>query len=133
MKATLLVLFALVTIGFAAQQGTSGADLVLVNGRIYTVDPARPWAEAVAVRGDRIVAVGTTAEVKALAGSQARTIDLNGAFVSPGFNDAHVHIDSTGALIDRMNLRDRHEPQANDAAVRGAESRIPAGSWSPRG
>ena len=133
MKATLLVLFALVTIGFAAQQGTSGADLVLVNGRIYTVDPARPWAEAVAVRGDRIVAVGTTAEVKALAGSQARTIDLNGAFVSPGFNDAHVHIDSTGALLVGVNLLDVHEPKAFVDAVRGAASRLPAGSWITRG
>lgn len=57
---------------------------------MFTADPARPWAEAVAVRGDRIIAVGTTAEVRALAGPATATRDLAGRVVLPGFNDAHV-------------------------------------------
>ena len=114
-------------------QGAGGADLLLLNGRIYTVDPARPWAEAVAIRGDRIVSVGTSAEIKTLAGPQTRTIDLRGAFASPGFNDAHVHIDSTGALLVGVNLLEVHEATAFAEAVKGAASRLPRDSWITRG
>jgi len=96
MKALLLSLIVVAGVGVAAWQGSAGVDLVVVNGRIYTVDAAQPWVEAVAIRGSRIVAVGTTTEIGQLAGPQTRTIDLRGAFASPGFNDAHVHIDSTG-------------------------------------
>jgi hypothetical protein len=117
----------------AAQSGDAGADLLLVNGRVYTVDPARPWAEAVAVTGSRISAVGTTAEVKARARAATRTIDLGGAFVSPGFNDAHVHIDSTGALLVGVNLLDVHEPGAFTTRIREAAARLPKGSWITRG
>jgi predicted amidohydrolase YtcJ len=87
----------------------------------------------VAIRGDRIVAVGTTAEITRLSGENARTIDLKGAFVSPGFNDAHVHIDSTGSLLVGVNLLEVHEAKAFTEAVRGAASRLPVGSWITRG
>lgn len=63
---------------------------MLLNGRVFTANPAQPWAEAVAIRGDRVVAVGTTAEVSALASSETSTRDLGGRVVVPGFNDAHV-------------------------------------------
>ena len=109
------------------------ADLVLLNGRVYTVDAAQPWAEAVAVSGDRIVAVGTTAEIRRLRGEGTRTIELGGAFVSPGFNDAHVHIDGTGALLVGVNLLDVHEPAAFTERVAGAAARLPKGSWITRG
>ena len=109
------------------------ADLVLLNGRVYTVDAARPWAEAVAIAGDRITAVGSSAEIKARAGARTRAIDLRGAFVSPGFNDAHVHIDSTGGLLVGVNLLEVHEPKAFTDAIRGATTRLPKGSWITRG
>lgn len=80
------------------------ADLVLVNGRVYTADQGRPWAEAIAVHGDRLVHVGTSVDVEALVGPATRRIDLGGAFVVPGFNDAHVHVDQTGALLTGVNL-----------------------------
>ena len=108
-------------------------DLLLVNGRIYTVDPARPWAEAVAIAGDRIAAVGTSAEVRRLAGPQARVIDLRGAFVSPGFDDAHVHIDSTGALLTGANLLDVHDQARFVERMEAAAERLPKGSWITRG
>jgi predicted amidohydrolase YtcJ len=120
-------------IGVFAQQESSRADLVLVNGRIYTVDAARPWAEAVAVTGSRITAVGNTADIQKLAGANTRTIDLRGAFVAPGFNDAHVHIDSTGALLVGVNLLDVHEPKLFTTRIREAAGRLPAGSWITRG
>ena len=111
-----------------SQAALPGApDLLLVSGRVYTLDAAKPWAEAIAIRGDRIVAVGTNAEIRQAAGPRTRVIDLKGAFVTPGFNDAHVHVESTGALLTGVNLLDVHEPkafgeriaQAHDAAAGG--------------
>lgn len=111
----------------------SVADLILVNGQIYTLDADRPWAEAIAFEGDRILAVGSTAEVRRTAGSETREIDLAGAFVSPGFNDSHVHIDSTGRLLTGVNLLDVHEPTAFTERIQGAAERLPEGSWITRG
>ena len=66
-----------------AAQSTLPPDLVLVNGRVYTLDPGRPWAEALAIAGDRIAAVGTTAEIRALAGPGNARHRPEGAFVCP--------------------------------------------------
>ncbi|MBI1951737.1 MAG: amidohydrolase [Acidobacteria bacterium] len=67
------------------------ADLILVGGRVFTVEAERPWAEAVAVRGDRIVKVGTEAEVRALLGPNTREYDVTGSVILPGINDSHTH------------------------------------------
>lgn len=129
-RVLLLVLAGAATI---AAQTPPPADLVLVNGRIYTVDAQRPWAEAVAVSSGRITAVGTSGAIAALAGPKTRTIDLKGAFVTPGFNDAHVHIDSTGSLLVGVNLLEVHDAKGFAEAVRGAAARLPRGSWITRG
>ena len=75
------------------QEATSvvPADLVLINGGIYTVDADRSWAQAVAIRDGVIVAVGDNSEIDAMTGPQTRTIDLAGKMALPGFHDAHVH------------------------------------------
>jgi predicted amidohydrolase YtcJ len=117
----------------AATAGAQTADLVLVNGRVYTLDATRPWAEGVAIAGDRILAVGTSAEVRKLAGPRTRTIDLAGAFVSPGFNDAHVHMDATGALLAGVNLLDVHTEERLRERIAGAAGRLPKASWIVRG
>lgn len=67
------------------------ADRIFVNGRVWTGDPARPRATALAVEGDVLAAVGSDAEVRRLAGLRTEVVDLKGRFVAPGFNDAHVH------------------------------------------
>jgi predicted amidohydrolase YtcJ len=108
-------------------------DLILINGRVYTLDAGRPWAEGLAIAGDRIAAVGTTAEIRKLAGPRTRIVDLRGAFASPGFNDAHVHMDATGALLVGVNLLDVHSEVPFVERVRGAVSRLPKGSWILRG
>ena len=77
------------------------ADIVLHNGKIFTVDAGRPWAQAVAIRGSRIVAVGNNGPVLALAGPGTRSIDLGGRVVVPGFNDAHAHL---GVGFPRLTL-----------------------------
>lgn len=109
------------------------ADLILTHGRIYTLDAQKPWAQALAIRGDRILAVGGDREMGALAGPRTRVLDLRGKFALPGFNDAHVHIEATGALLVGANLRDVHEPKAFVERVRAAAARLPRGSWITRG
>jgi predicted amidohydrolase YtcJ len=121
------------SIGALAGAAAPPIDLLLVNGRVYTLDPAQPWAEAVAISGDRIAAVGTSASLRARAGADTRVIDLSGAFVLPGFNDAHVHVDATGALLTGVNLLDVHEPTAFAARIGEAARRLPKGSWITRG
>jgi hypothetical protein len=109
------------------------ADLVLLNGNVYTLDDARPKAQAIAVDGEWIVAVGPNREVRRHVGPGTRIIDLDGAHVFPGFNDAHVHVQSTGALLTGVNLLDVHEPALFLERITGATARLPAGSWITRG
>ena len=130
MKKTLA---AFLLLGAVACSGPGAADLVLVNGRVYTLDEQQPWAEAVAIQGERIIAVGSNGEIRHMAGSNTRKIELDGAFVLPGFNDAHVHIDATGALLTGANLLDVHEADKFTERIAAAASRIPEGSWITRG
>ena len=112
--------------GAAAQER---ADLVLVNGRVFTADPLQPWAQAVAIRGDRIVAVGTSEQVSALAGGAARVVDVGGRTVIPGFNDAHWHAGpGTAATYLRFGSRDPSIAEVGDS-IAAAAARAPAGSW----
>ncbi len=73
-----------------------GADIVLTNGRIYTVDPSRSWAEAVAVTDGRISYVGTSAGAEAETGSATTVVDLDGRMLMPAFQDSHIHPTSGG-------------------------------------
>jgi predicted amidohydrolase YtcJ len=87
------LLLAAVIAGFplmAAAQ-TTAPDLIVHHGKVFTADPAHRWAEAVAIRGNRIVAVGTNTEIAALAGDATKRVDAGGRVVVPGFNDAHTH------------------------------------------
>lgn len=109
------------------------ADLVLVDADIWTVDPDRPRAEALAIADDRILAVGSEGEVRAFVGESTRIVDLDGAFVAPGFNDGHVHVDSTGRLIVGVNLLDVHTEAPLVERVAASTQRLPEGSWILRG
>ena len=68
-----------------------GADLIVINGNIITVDPSKPRAEAFAVENGHISAVGTNAEIRRLATASTQVLDLKGKTVTPGFNDVHLH------------------------------------------
>ena len=89
----------------AAPSATAAKVTLYRNGRIYTNDPTAPWAEAMLVRGDEILAVGDDDEVTALADKGAQVVDLEKHFVMPGFNDAHVHLGGAGEdwLAVRLN------------------------------
>jgi predicted amidohydrolase YtcJ len=81
------------------------ADLVLINGKICTLDSSHPWASALAARGETIVAVADSeAEIKRWIGPKTRVLDLTGKFAMPGFNDAHVHLASAGQAKLEVNL-----------------------------
>jgi hypothetical protein len=117
----------------AAQQADQGSTRVLVNGRIWTADAASPWAEAVAIRDGRILAVGSEAEVLAAAGPEAERQDLGGEFVVPGFIDAHTHFNRAGSLLLGANLLDVADASSFHRRIAEADGRLPAGSWMLRG
>jgi predicted amidohydrolase YtcJ len=105
------------------------ADLILFNGRIVTVDKAFDVAQAVAVKGGRISAVGTDREVMAQLGPDTKTVDLHGREVIPGLNDSHYH--QTGAAIDatRVQLIGARSVQDVMDAIAQRVAQTPAGDW----
>ena len=88
------------------QAGDDAADIVLQNGRIYTVDRDNPWAEALAIRGGRLVAVGAAEKAQQFAGENTHVIDLGGRFVMPGLYDMHTHPDLAlaGKYDDQLTI-----------------------------
>jgi hypothetical protein len=109
--------------------GQVNADLVLRNGKLWTVNDQQPEAEAVAVRGNRIIAVGATKDIHKLIGPQTRVIDLQGRRVVPGFNDAHVHFFNGGAGLASVQLRDAKSPQEFANRIAAFAAKIPPGRW----
>src|SRR2546422_7847161 len=81
------------------------SDLALVKGTIFTGNPALRRAQAVAIKGNRIVAVGSDEGILPLVSKSTRVIDLGGRFVVPGFNDAHIHLVGGGFALSRIDLR----------------------------
>jgi len=106
----------------AACGGSRGsADLILLNGDVYTMEAEHPWATAVVVTGNAITAVlDDDSEADAYRGPGTRVVDLQGKFVVPGFIDGHVHFNNAGALINDANLM----TVSDDAGLRGEMERI---------
>ena len=92
-------------------------DTVLINGGIYTVDADRSWAQAVAIRNGKIVAVGENAEIEAMIGPDTQTVDLNGRMALPGFHDSHVHPTMGGYALLGCNLESESSVEAIIAKV----------------
>jgi len=86
-------------------------DLIIVNALVHTMDPRQPFAQAVAIHGNRIVAVGTSKEIRKMVGSLTRVVDAQKRVVLPGFNDSHVHFLSGGFQLSSVDLRDASTPQ----------------------
>jgi len=107
----------------------SPADTLLINGHIVTMDAARPRAEALAIRGDRISAVGSTADLQAVLGSATRVIDLGGQTVIPGLVDGHLHFANLGAATQRLDLGEARSEAEAAELVRRRAARTPAGEW----
>ncbi|HEU4386350.1 MAG TPA: amidohydrolase [Blastocatellia bacterium] len=101
-KAALFLTIVLLGSGFAQQRRY--ADVIFVNGNIYTVNDRRPHAEAIAVKGDRIIFAGATSRARTFQGKETRVIDLKGATVVPGLTDSHYHLAGVGARELNLNL-----------------------------
>jgi predicted amidohydrolase YtcJ len=101
----------IVCTAFAVAQTKPAADLIIRNAEIWTVDRDHPEAEAVAILGDRIVAVGSNQEIDAWRGPNTRVLDGAGKRLLPGFNDAHVHFTSGGQQLDNVQLNDATSTQ----------------------
>lgn len=105
------------------------ADTAFVKGRIWTGDPARPDAQAVAVTNGRFVAVGTDAEVRAAAGSTAKIVDLGGQRVVPGFYDSHVHMLGSGMRLSQVALKDAADEAEFGRRLVEFDRKLPRDRW----
>jgi predicted amidohydrolase YtcJ len=119
----------LLACGLIVMQAAPTADLVLLNGKIWTVDRARPEAEAIAVWRDRILAVGTTQEIRGLAGPRTRVIDLKGKRVVPGFYDSHVHLLGSGLRLAQVALKDARDEAEFGRRLREFDRKLPRDRW----
>jgi hypothetical protein len=136
MKAFLSIVAMAAIIFFSSSCSKGGkdmADLILINGTVHTLDPARPRAEAVAVRDGRILKVGAAAEVMGLAGKETRTIDLAGGFVLPGFIDSHTHFLNGGLSLSSIQLRDVRTREEFAAKVAAKVKDLEKGEWVQNG
>jgi predicted amidohydrolase YtcJ len=110
---------------------THGVTLAIVNARVWTANPKQPWASAIAVSDDRIVAVGSGAEISKLVKSApgARVIDAKGGLVTPGFIDSHVHFIDGGFRLSSVQLRDARTPEEFVARIKAYAATVSPGTW----
>lgn len=104
------------------------ATLVLTGGEIATMDPANPRAQAIAIKGERIIAVGSNAQIEALAGPKTERIALGGRRVVPGINDAHIHLSADGTTSLNLSLS---SPEPTSAELEAALRALPTGGTEP--
>jgi predicted amidohydrolase YtcJ len=112
-----------------AAEPVVAADLVVVNAKIWTVNPKQPEAEALAVVRDRIVAVGKEADIRALAGPKTRVLDLKGRRVVPGFYDSHVHMLGSGLRMSEVALKDAKDEAEFGKRLKEFDAKTPRDRW----
>jgi predicted amidohydrolase YtcJ len=130
MKAALRHLLCLCLIALAAPlYAQIFADTVLVHGKVWTENPQQPEAEAVAIRGNRVVSVGSSVEILKLAGPATKVIELGGKRVLPGFNDSHVHFVDGGTSLSSVQLGDAKSEAEFQQRIAVYAKRQPKGVW----
>jgi len=105
------------------------ADIILLNGRIYTVNKQHPWTEAVACRNGYIIAVGPSSYIKNFASKSTTVINLHGKFAMPGFNDAHVDFYRGAVSLSSVDLRDAKDEQDFAQRIKNYVLKMPPGTW----
>ena len=105
------------------------ADLALLHGNVFTGNPTQKRAQAIAIKGNRIIAVGSDEGIVPLVGKTTRVLDLGGRFVCAGFNDAHVHLVGGGLSLARVELRGARSLEDLRARIEGGAARLPEGAW----
>lgn len=129
MKLSSLLSVLLTSGAIAMSASAQNSTLILVNAKVWTENPAQPTAQAVALDGSRILAVGDNASIRKLAAPDTHIIDLRGRLLLPGFNDAHVHFLQGGASLIAIPLRDStSQADFRDRIARFAKT-LPPGAW----
>jgi predicted amidohydrolase YtcJ len=105
------------------------ADLVLVNAKVWTLDRARPEVEALAAWHGRILAVGSSQDIRRLVGPDTRVLDAGGRRVVPGFNDSHVHLLGSGLRLNEVALKDAADEAEFGRRLRAFDAKLPPGRW----
>jgi|KBSMisStaDraftv2_1062788.scaffolds.fasta_scaffold45950_3 predicted amidohydrolase YtcJ len=124
-----LVLVLLPSAHTAAQKKSSQADTVVLHGKIYTLNRNQPWAEALAIRGERIIAVGSDAEIAKLQSKDSTVIDAQGRLVLPGFTDCHIHFIDGAFSLGRVNLEGAKDASDIQQRLRQYASAHPGTGW----
>jgi predicted amidohydrolase YtcJ len=127
-KVAILFLTCILTSNLLAQ-AKPAADLIIKNAKVWTVDKSVPTAQAVAVLGDRIIAVGSNAEVEILRSPATKVIDAGGKLLLPGFNDAHVHFVGGGLQLDFAQLNDATSTEEFVRRIGEQAKKTPKGEW----
>jgi hypothetical protein len=127
--AVITLAFTMLNTTAPAKQPSLAPDLVIINAAVHTMDEAHPTAGALAISGNRIAAIGSTAEIRALAGKGTRVIDAAGKLVLPGFNDAHVHFLMGGFSLANVDLRDAGSPEELARRLGEYAKKLPKGRW----
>ncbi|MCL4507143.1 MAG: amidohydrolase [Chloroflexi bacterium] len=104
-------------------------NVLITNANVYTVDPAQPRATAIAIANDRIVAVGSDAEIDAVRLPGAARFDMRGAFILPGMIDAHLHLMWTGMAMQRVDVFEAPSVREAVERVRARSAQTPRGQW----
>jgi hypothetical protein len=121
---------AVAALGLAAAGPPAGpADLVLTGGRVWTAEPAGPWAEAIAVRDGRILYVGDPAGAARYRGPKTRVAELGGRLVVPGFNDSHIHLMGGALSLERVDLIEDQSVEAVQTRIRAFAASAPGSPW----
>lgn len=128
-----IVCCTLILFGATCAHAQTYASLILVHGHVWTENPTQPEAEAVAIAGNHILLVGTSADVLRLAGPSTQVIELNGRRVVPGFNDAHVHFVPGGQGLAGVQLRDAASQDEFRRRIASFARSQPGGSWIVNG
>ncbi len=132
MKILVSIIITLMIAGWTSPESviqTTPADLVLRNGNVYTVNERRPKAEAIAVKGERVIFVGSTRDVQKYVGAKTRLIDLAGKTVVPGFADAHQHLPGVGFREMNLNLEGTTSLEDFLARVKERVDQAKPGEW----
>src|ERR1044072_1741858 len=130
MKRRFALCFSIVMAAVAANpEAKPSATLIVTNTAVLTGDKQHPKAEAVAIIGARIVALGSRADIDLWRGPKTKVIDAGGKLLLPGFNDAHVHFIQGGAQLEQVQLTDAATPEEFVKRIAAQVTKAPKGEW----
>lgn len=125
----LVILLFLAACAATPRARSQDADTIVHHAKVYTVDAKQPWAEAIAIHGDKIVAVGTEADVEKLRGPKTQMIDAGGRLVLPGFVDCHIHFLDGSLSLGRVNLEGAKDVGDIQQRLRDYAAKHPGKDW----